>query len=450
MVYYPYISGTGIQYKPMPVSTLVPSRCDSFVVRLMIIPLEAGTMEITGVKVSMFGGSLHEVIAPIQSHPFFKTRFKDIDTLRQQTEQELRGKPFLPLKKSKQAVSQLSWRFKAVKEQPVLEIIENSLGMHKAVSLFQGEKSSMTVRMRNVGSVAVNYALIKITDIMNDSYDKSGYEGSVYQASVCAFYLAESLGGPENTFTKVSHFTKIGPAAPINLTNPILPGEEQTLKIGVYGKLDCVGGLIQINYGHVEESGTVTSVLYTRCIEFQVIMNVVQALTIENIDMIPTRGLQQDSQLAAVDETSPIENFSSENEDKELYSPRLSTTIDATNSNVLNFLLTFDIKNEWDEPFKVDIDIYNDPDYEYPTTSTTTMVLSGVTKRVILPIAKLKLTYQDYSKPLPVLAGKQFTLTELNPEELLRRTLFWYRQLLIGGLDSRGKVVLTWKFVSIN
>ena len=435
----------------MPVSTLIPPNCDVFVVRLMMIPLDPGALEITGIKVTMFGSCLEEILFPIQTHPFHKLRFKNGQPICQ-PESDLRFKPVTDTKKAKSTPAP-SWKFKIVPVQPMLEINENSLGYHKAVRLFQGEKSVMTMKIRNISSVKVNYAFIKVSEIISGSdSDKNFYDSNVYQPSIRACYLLDDQDSPRSSvesmkLSNISNFTKIGVVSALPLSRNIAPGEEILLTFGLYGKRDCTGCKILLNYGFVGENVSNETTLLTRELEFQLTMTVVPALALENFDMIPTRGLLQDMPSAAIYEKEGMESVENGILDHELFSPRLSTTQDKTTTKTSIFLLTFDIRNDWEEPFKLEIDIYNDSELQNPTTSTTAILHSGVTKRIILPISKIMLTKDEYSKPLPALPGKQFVVSDSGPDEFINRALFWYRQELIGGLEKRGKLVMRWKFV---
>jgi hypothetical protein len=110
------------------------------------------------------------------------------------------------------------------------------------------------------------------------------------------------------------------------------------------------------------------------------------------------------------------------------------------------FLLTFDLHNEWDEPFKVVFDIFNDENDTNPTDSSTTIIHAGVTKRIILPISKIQLPKDMAKKPIPTAPGKQFVVSRSSQEypEGLARALFWYKEELVGGLERRGRLVMRW------
>ena len=52
--------------------------------------------------------------------------------------------------------------------------------------------------------------------------------------------------------------------------------------------------------------------------------------------------------------------------------------------------------------------------------------------------------------PIPTPPGKQFIIkTGPKYSEGISRALFWYREELIGGLNSRGRIVMKWNCVKV-
>lgn len=122
------------------------------------------------------------------------------------------------------------------------------------------------------------------------------------------------------------------------------------------------------------------------------------------------------------------------------------------------FIFTFDISNESIEPLKVKFDIYDgqkiklilDDISDLPESSCTTVIHTGVTKRIILPIKKIELLKSVAEKPIPTPPWKQFIASKNSVlGETLRRALFWYRETIIGNFETRGRIVATWSCVHI-
>jgi hypothetical protein len=194
-----------------------------------------------------------------------------------------------------------------------------------------------------------------------------------------------------------------------------------------------------LNYGNVQDSPDGS--FYTREINIPFLLTVVHALSFRNVDVLNSIQSRQDdvrSPIAVAERASSVEDI--------MLNPRFSSTKNSTESRENMFLLTFDIYNEWDEPFKVVFEIFNDEEDTSPTESSTTIIHAGVTKRIILPISKIQLTKEMIQKPIPTAPGKQFVVTrssQLYPEGLAR-ALFWHKEELVGGLDRRGRLVMRW------
>ena len=66
----------------------------------------------------------------------------------------------------------------------------------------------------------------------------------------------------------------------------------------------------------------------------------------------------------------------------------------------------------------------------------------------ILPIDTFVLPDLFYTRPIPAPTWKQFVIGKLKKtavhEELNQKFLFWYKEVLIGGLETRGRVIGRW------
>jgi hypothetical protein len=79
-----------------------------------------------------------------------------------------------------------------------------------------------------------------------------------------------------------------------------------------------------------------------------------------------------------------------------------------------------------------------------------TMIHAGVTKRIILYVKKIIIPKELTDKPIPTPAWKQFIASQNSVlGETKRRALFWYREALIGGLGTQGRILANWSCVKI-
>ena len=222
--------------------------------------------------------------------------------------------------------------------------------------MFEGEKSSLSFTIRNVGQVDINYIFIRIQENVLPSEESSVYESEVYQRSVRAFYPLQDCKFPEKldyTTGAIKQMTFIGDLMPVKLDAVLEPGNHLTINLGVFGKRRCNGGIVQLSYGNVESIES----FFTRELTIPFILTVVQALSFKNPDLIQYIGPKSNTagspSLLAVSERSlSVEEI--------MMNPRLATTVNGAEDNASNtFLFTFDVHNEWDEPFRMTFDVFN-------------------------------------------------------------------------------------------
>jgi hypothetical protein len=190
-----------------------------------------------------------------------------------------------------------------------------------------------------------------------DDSPMSPYETEVYQTRIRAFYPLASVTTPVELSANtgaISQMTHIGELQPIKLDQELQPGDQMKIPLGVFGRKNCTGGQIQISYGYLTEAGS-SEMFFTRELSVSFLLTVIPALSFRNPDVLhySSSATPSDSpSLMAVAERSlSVEEI--------MMNPRLSTTINDSIDESNTFILTFDLRNEWDEPFKVTFDIYN-------------------------------------------------------------------------------------------
>jgi hypothetical protein len=181
------------------------------------------------------------------------------------------------------------------------------------------------------------------------------------------------------------------------------PNETATLKVGIYGKKDCVGGSLVLEYGAVDEIGQSTT-FYTRQLRVPFILTVRQALMMKNMDF-----LSKHSEIDSSDDNTK--------ESKETFERSLSAEdlifdpqMDANRSDLIpsskamnSCNLTFDLQNNWSSSFEIFWDIYeglffilvtwlwkvlnkcicSDNESQVPTFTIKTFIHGGMTKRYV-------------------------------------------------------------------
>lgn len=145
------LSVSGTEFECIPVSTIIPARSRAHHVKLSGFAKDTGILEIKGCKVVMFGGCVEEEITPLggwddiflnenSGHGKGNDGLKKKDLVRKQTQRERFGKKSIVSQDPKQDIALVnSKKIKVIWEQPLLEVVESSLGPHGALTLFEGE-----------------------------------------------------------------------------------------------------------------------------------------------------------------------------------------------------------------------------------------------------------------------------------------------------------------------
>ncbi|KAI8916253.1 transport protein Trs120 or TRAPPC9 TRAPP II complex subunit-domain-containing protein [Gorgonomyces haynaldii] len=371
-------------FTPNIASTVVPSDCKEHIVRLSGVFEKPGQYKIEGVLVRMLGGAIEELCFSHQPTQVIKKHAHYYKTF----ESHLIGKD--PLVFMNQEPAQIPvlqhLSVQIVDPQPMIELVHSSLGMHRGLSLLQGEHKSFSLDFKNLGKTDINLFSVTVKEQRNlqlpEETQLDLYE-LIYDSQLHGCWVKEDLPshGPIE-----QAYTKIGPKQAHVVKQVFERDQIRTVAFDIFGKLGCTGVEITVEYGTVSDQS-----FYVRQLTIPILVTVVAPLLIRNYSFLQ---YTRDFHLNVFDEQLMLE-------------PRVSVTEPREQNS---FLLTFDLENQYVEPFQMTFDIYDD-DLEEPTYSTTTMIHSAKNS----------------------LAG-----------ETLRRALFWYRHELIGSFDKRGKLVCQW------
>jgi tetratricopeptide (TPR) repeat protein len=241
--------GTGGSFKPSSISTLIPAESTSHTVRLLCVPNAEGVVEITGVTARMIGGCLEEFLVPLEQYKSDPTLFTKDGVFRKQLEQQKYGTPKASQQRTPVESSKWTLPIHVIPPQPTLELLETSLGSQKAITLFEGERSSISFTIRNVGNTPINYLFMRIQEQRWTRENEDSYEADVYLSSVKAFYplvdelpeVPVALSADQGLVTKM---TFCGELSPLKLDTSLAPGEQLVIQLGVFGKRDWYLNLI--------------------------------------------------------------------------------------------------------------------------------------------------------------------------------------------------------------
>ncbi|KAJ3384042.1 hypothetical protein HDU92_003791 [Lobulomyces angularis] len=500
------IRTSGIAFKSNSTSTIVEGGSRNQIVKVSGVPLESGVLRIHGCTVRMFGGSVEENIDPVSKFLDDPTKSSKDGKKRKQNDRERVGK-ILSFQKKKGEATQLSndekildtetgWSIdvKVIEVQPVLRADLGFPVNAGALMLFEGEKMEFPIILENISSVKINYLAISI----KENYSKvaetvietaeDAFERDVYDYSLRTFWLK---GKSEGEY--------IGKAINQTIIFELFPGETTEIVVCVYGKRYSTGGVIKVEYGYIPEmdkseledfSSTekTPKTFFTRQLFIPVLISVQEALIVSNKDILlfgKDSMFLFDNNFSQVNEEKENKIFynnrsyeiSKENQDLKVSFPVKLNPLLKLGNNFLSLeemmvdpfgdeqgeimknlpssaakdycLLTFDLRNVWSHPFEVQFEIYEDESNNIKY-SFSTVVHSNSVKRVILPIKRLWLPKEVVEAAIPIPDWKQFVVGKTQKfsdvEEKKRRSLFWYKEYLIGGLNKRGRIVSKWTY----
>ncbi|KAI8929144.1 transport protein Trs120 or TRAPPC9 TRAPP II complex subunit-domain-containing protein [Entophlyctis helioformis] len=491
------LSTSGIPFRAVPISTLVPAGARAHVVRLAGLPTGDGELHVHGVSVRSVGGCIAEDVAPVWSglvgQPGGRRRVGKDGRRVKQNDRGRYGKRVIEFLGSGSGgggggddasagegeTVRWSLPITVVPALPMLQVSRTSLGVHQASMLFEGERSTFTATIRNIGSVAVDYLYVNVVENMAAPTGPrlgflDAYEADIQNRSVRAFWIQSPATGTGTGTVALNGdrlaadqsvyavFSKIGDQRGERVDVRLGPGETLDISFGVYGKRDCIGAAIQIEYAQLD--GSVDQTMYIRQIVLPVLLTVHPVLTTHNVDFLlhghddhalrsnHHHHQQQQQQQQQQQEAGGLVggHQRAESAGELVLEPRLSDAVlDAIpddDSHRATFVFTFDIHNAWNEPFSVQFDVYSDDETESPKTYSS-LIHAGVAKRIILPLPRMRLGKAVVETEVPTPEWKQYIKSSetMSPEdEALRRAVFWYREHLVGGVRGRGRVVGRW------
>lgn len=93
--FFANFSASGVEYRALQMTTLIPANSRAHTLRLSIVPLSEGKLEIDGVKMRMIGGCIEEVLIPLRKHHGYTRMVGKDGAIVKQSQQELYGKRIL-------------------------------------------------------------------------------------------------------------------------------------------------------------------------------------------------------------------------------------------------------------------------------------------------------------------------------------------------------------------
>ncbi|KAJ3026975.1 UNVERIFIED_CONTAM: hypothetical protein HDU68_004718 [Siphonaria sp. JEL0065] len=458
------LTTSGIQFKPKPISTVIPPFTRAHAVRVYGTPLESGTLQIHGCTVKMFGGCLEEELHPLKKALEDPKRKTKDGKRKKQDEKERFGKRPVHghvLKHDPKPVvpgPDRSWSvpLEVVQELPLLNVIKGSgIGLG-ALMMFEGERSRFTLDLENIGNIPINYLRVSFVEsiaaplepIASDAIEEREkiYERDVYEYNIRAFWLENSEGDTNSQGRGASYFARVSPPKAMETIDVNMnPGDKITVDIGVFGKKMCTGGTIVFEYGNVvyptgvETEGFPDS-FFARQALVPIILSVEKPLALHNISVfnINNREAAVAVEDREISRAISLEDLVIDHSGVNLRDSVSSEGIKGGRRlNSEHFILSFDLQNVWTLPFEVSFDIYDDAEVSSSPVSTISVYLfPGTTKRIILPIKRIYLAKEQTILPIPLPTWKQFVVGRVEKlsyqQDKFQRLAFWLREALVG------------------
>ncbi|KAI8097034.1 TRAPP II complex [Halteromyces radiatus] len=459
------LSTTGVSFHAHPQSAVIASRGTSTLL-LSGVPSETGLLKICGCFIKIIGFAEQEFM--IDSHemnnnkgirdllPFDHSSSKTIekDTLCQQIFQIQ------------------SYRFPVIEEQPLLKLQATSL-TQGAVMLFEGERTNMTIKLHNIGTVPVDYIYLSFTD---DSTSSLFGPSSDMELSMEKQYEMELLS-LDKVFTWNGNIFHEGQDVGQSLRLP--PDSTLEITIAIYGKKGCSNGNIQVDYGYLDwnhndqqqkniQTTSVSSsnsssdnmysissnIFYTRQLCIPLLITVYSPLKTENWDLLYIRSNNSGNDKDMKSTTSMNDASNTSSYQEQSIRSHHSTSQSAAAETMLKLLkrhssydhlqktthtisqaerrisgqsdyclATIDIQNRWSFPFLVRFSISNDDNGADNHTNVDYFVSSNTTARVLLPIKRFVLSDKATLRPITLQPKKQFIVPQ-TPRSALSSSSF--------------------------
>lgn len=407
----------GVEIKTSPVSFTIPAETAELALTLTCVPRSQGTLCINSCKVRMLGGTINEIV------PCLYSAVK-------------RG-------------GSLTWIpsplvIDVVTEQPQLQLLSLTNDGQNAVFLGAGERRRVELQLKNVGSQPVRYCQLSILErhAVASKDDRAAgeqltsaevYERDVHDHLLRAAWVEELLKDTESSSRELL-FRQPGIGGPLDV-GELSPSETKTLCVELYGKLGVHGIDLCVEY-----ATNVGSTFYVRKCSHSLLVTVEPALSLSHFDIMLYN-----------DVTAKRAQFDSAGVEQQLVMVNSfpSQKAETASNNSTLCLLTFDLTNLSDVSLEVCLSVCRHGTDAVQRTNA--VIGSNLTKQIMIAMPRLFFGHEQLVKPIPAPEHLQFVLGKTRKldasAEALERTLFWYRELLLGGLLFPGLVQIRYKSV---
>ncbi|KAK9764972.1 hypothetical protein K7432_007067 [Basidiobolus ranarum] len=432
------LSTEGISFNSIASASIIPSG-SSISLKLSGIPQASGDLILRGCLIRLFGCAEEEFLLHKSRERKNEDKWKiELDHLKRVKQSGLdstsdRAEKRLSFKRTSAKFTESKFHMiPVIQEQPLLEVTSTTI-LNNSIMLFEGERSHVDLVLKNMGTTPIDFIAFSFTDNTLTSpqrghnYLKETSAESLYEVEI-AVQNDPVLSLEESDSNLASGTIKVN----------LLPSQERKVTVTTYGKRGCTNGNIIISYGYLEREEDESDLFYTRQLNLPVLITVNQGLNVLDVELLSFQRLEslESSTMANASvlkdvvkrkDIAAIENFASSRVDRQLRNDYC--------------LMVLDIRNVWMLPLEVsvamnDADILTEGWEQDPNVRRfNTIIHSGCTHRLILPLKRIYLSENMFDRPIPNLTNKQFTVPKgpklTEEEEKLKRAMFWYRQELL-------------------
>ncbi|CAO0789225.1 unnamed protein product [Mucor circinelloides] len=393
------LSTSGIAFNAVSTAVTIPANA-TIHVQLMGTPEETGTLVVRGCLIQIIGFAEQEFLVDTEAKKspedtsndnFVKIKRTGLDAIKANRKRETSG-DISPIK---------FYDLNVIDDQPLLKIKSTSL-LHGAVMLYEGEVTHITIELENIGNIAVDFITLSFTDstttntLLNPELaPEDQYEVELYTKGTRVFSW-------EGTSEKRSNDL-------IGKKIWLPQGASTTIKVNVYGKRECHGGTIQVDYGYLDrtveeiqslqtaQNDAVTpTIFYTRQLYLNVLITVYQNMEPFNWDVVylrhSTPAPKETLDLAlsnlraikhsmkAAEGTTANTIISQQQPIEDLLLVTRNIELESQERNEY-CLVTLDVRNRWTTPFDVDFVVNNRTEDDIDELASHITVQPGSTSR---------------------------------------------------------------------
>ncbi|CAO3633171.1 unnamed protein product [Mucor hiemalis] len=452
------LSTTGVAFNAVPAAVTIPANA-TLQMTLMGTPEATGTLVIRGCLVQITGFAEQEFLVDQEVKKSPEDGSND-------TVVKIKHSGLKAIKPNRKQViaedaSPLNfYQLSVIDDQPLLKIKTTSM-MHGAVMLYEGEETHVTMELENIGNIAVDFITLSFTDstttnalsINPELPAEEQYEIELYTKGTRVFSWE---GTSEKNSTDL-----------IGKKIWLPKGATTTIKVSVFGKRDCHGGTIQVDYGYLDRTvlqadeilhstesdadQVAATTFYTRQLYLNVMITVCRNLDPFNWDVVYLRhstpapadvlekALENIQSQTSVSDISIVQNQPVEDL---LLVTRNVGIVDQERNEFC--LVTLDVRNIWTLPFDVDFSINNEVQNESSDKDhlqSRITIQPGSTSRIILPFKRLYLSSEICEQDIPSFdPNKQFVVSQgpkiSKEQQNARLQMFWYREEVINRIKA--------------